>query len=144
MSRTEREPMRSPQRTPIGQRNKLTAPKRDGFIRRFVNLDEGRVDMFLQAGWKIVNEKTQMGDDNVGQATQLGSVAHKPVGGGKQAVLMEISEAWYREDQAAKEAQLKVNEQGLLKDQNGQVPNHPNLYGEGIAIQSNRPMVQAT
>lgn len=135
---------RSNQRTPIGQRNVLTAPKRDGFVRRYVNIDDnGRIDMFKEAGWKIVDESTCMGDANAGTASQVGTVASKPVGGGRKAVLMEIREDWYKEDQAAKDARLKENERGLLKDQNGQVPNQSNLYGEGISIQSNRPTVQA-
>lgn len=135
---------RSNQRTPIGQRNVLTAPKRDGFVRRYVNIDDnGRIDMFKEAGWKIVDESTCMGDANAGTASQLGTVASKPVGGGRKAVLMEIRDDWYKEDQAAKDARLKENERGLLKDQNGQVPNQSNLYGEGISIQSNRPTVQS-
>lgn len=136
---------RGAQRTPIGQRNVLTAPKKAGYVRRFVNIDDnGRIDMFKDAGWKIVEECTSIGDANVGSASQLGTVASKPVGGGRKAVLMEIREDWYKEDQAAKDARLKENERGLLKDQNGQVPNQSNLYGEGISIQSNRPVVQST
>lgn len=140
MSRAANRPTRNSKRTPVGTRNVLVAEDKPGVKRRFVNDEPGRIQMFLDAGYKIVDEKTQMGDNNVGQASQVGSVARKPVGGGKNAVLMEINREWYREDQAAKEAQLKEKEQGLLLDQNGQKPDPKLVYGEGIGIKSNRSM----
>lgn len=140
-SRAQNRPNRkSAKRSPIGTRNVLVAEEKEGYKRRFVNDEPGRIQMFLDAGYRIVDEKTRMGDDNVGQASQVGSVAHKPVGGGMNAVLMEIDEEWYREDQDRKEAHLKEREQGLLLDQNGQKPNQDLVYGDGINIRSNRNM----
>lgn len=133
-----------PTRTPIGQRDVLTVPehlKEKGFSYRFFNDDDhgDRIRRAKAAGWEVVNEKAQVGDENVGQASQFG-VAGKPVGGGKKAVLMKIPSEWYIEDQAAKEAQIKQNLQGLNRDENGQLPDQTNLYGEGIKISSNRSM----
>lgn len=135
---------RASKRTPVGRRNVLTAPEKKGFKRRYVNIDDSaRINMFQEAGWKIVDEKTQMGDENVGQASQVGSTAHKPVGGGTNAVLMEIKDEWYAEDQAAKEAQLKEKEQGMLQDENGNAPDPNKTYG-GLKVNhgSKTPMVQ--
>ena len=132
-----------PKRTPIGTRSILKAPERKGFKRRFVNDEPGRIQAFLDAGYVIVDQETQMGDKNVGQASQVGSVAQKPVGGGMNAVLMEIPEDYYREDQAAKETRIKDLEQGMLNDAEGNSPDKKNLYGEGVKIKSNRPTIQA-
>ena len=130
-----------PNRKPIGHRDVLKAEQADGFKRRFVNDDPGRVQMFLDAGYRIVDQQTQMGTDDVGQASQVGSVAHKPVGAGKNAVLMEIRDDWYTEDQHAKEERIKKTEQGILEDEQG-VDQSSGLYGEGVSIKSNRPRVQ--
>jgi len=145
MSRAENRPTRKNKRSPIGRRNVLTAEQKKGFVRRYVNDDPGRIQMFLEAGYKVVDEDAQMGEENAGQASQLGSVAQKPVGGGTNAVLMEIKQDWYQEDQAAKEAQLKDKEQGLLLDENGRSPDSKTVYGEGLQISANnKPAVNTT
>jgi hypothetical protein len=133
-----------PTRTPIGERNVLTAPKdliEKDFDYRFVNDDDhgDRLSKFKAAGWEPVQDKTQVGDANVGQASQFG-VAGKPVGGGKKAVLMKIPSNWYQEDQAAKEAQIKSNLQGVMRDESGQIPEKSNLYEQRINISSNESM----
>ena len=136
-------PVRKNKRTPIGTRAVLSAPEKKDFKRRFVNDEPGRIQAFLDAGYRIVDEKTQMGDENVGQASQVGSVANKPVGGGMNAVLMEIKDDWYQEDQDAKEAHLQEKEQGLLNDEHGSSPDRNHVYGEGVTIKTNRPKVQS-
>lgn len=146
MSRPRRSdgPQGRPTRTPMGQREILTVPehlKEPGYKYRFFNTDENRIPAAEAAGWSIV-ENTQVGDPNVGQASQFGSVAGKPVGGGKNAVLMKIPSEYWAEDQAAKEARIKENVQGLLRDPQGNPLNQSNLYGEGISVKSNRPVIQ--
>lgn len=144
MTRADNRPDRSERkRVPVGSRDVLNAPEREGYKRRFVNDEDGRIQAFLDAGYTIVEGKTQMGDKSAGDASQLGSVARKPVGGGTNAVLMEIKQDWFKEDQDAKEARLKEKEQGLLLDQNGRQPEQANLYGEGISIKHARPAVQS-
>lgn len=69
---------------------KLSAPQRPGFVRRWVNDVTGRVDRFRDNGWDAVQED---GTDA------------RHVGGNKnplKAVLMEIPEEFYREDQVKK------------------------------------------
>lgn len=114
--------VRRKERVPVGQRNRLTAPRRPGFKRRFVNMQPGRVQMFEDAGYQLVTDQTYDSDNpgvvKVGNrtagATPLGSAVVEEVGGGQQAVLMEIREDWFNEDQAKKarvldemEAQIK-------------------------------------
>ncbi len=141
-------PQGRPQRTPVGQRDILTVPesvKEEGFEYRFFNTaetgrDAFRVQQAIKAGWTPVDEKAQVGDPNVGQASQFGSVAGKPVDGGKSAVLMKIPSEWFREDQAAKEALIKQNVQGLLLDEKGRQPDQETVYGEGIKTSSSHKM----
>lgn len=134
-------PRNRPNRKPIGHRDVLKAEENKGFKRRFVNDEPGRIQMFLDAGYRIVDEHTSMGTEDVGQASQVGSVAHKPVGGGKSAILMEIKEDWYIEDQLAKEERIQETERSILHDEDG-IDRSKGLYGEGVSIKKNRPRIQ--
>ncbi len=128
-NRPDRSQSAHKKRTPVGARNKLTADARPGFVRRWVNDTPGRVGMFEEAGYEKVDEPTKVGDPRAAEATQLGSVVRKPVGGGVDAVLMEIPESFYREDQAAKETALQQKEQSLLSEAK------EGYYGDGIKIE---------
>lgn len=73
---------------------KLAAPKREGFTRRWVNDVVGRVDNFTANGWDIV---------------QTDGTEARHVGGQKnplKAVLMEIPDEFYAEDQKKKTAKI--------------------------------------
>jgi len=102
-----------PVRIPLGTRNVLTAPKREGYVRRFVNDEKDRVQQFEDAGYTIVRDKVEIGDFKAGKETQVGSVANKAVGAGTRAVLMEIKEEWNEEDQKAKQDRLSVGENDM-------------------------------
>lgn len=93
-------------RIPLGTRNVLTAPKRPGFVRRFINDKDDRIENFKNAGWSVVDEKTQIGDSKIGQAGAIGSSANAHVGSGQRAVLVEIPEKYYEEDRAASQAEI--------------------------------------
>ena len=111
-------------RIPLGTRNVLTAPKRDGFVRRFVNDKGDRVQRFKDAGYSIVGDDIQVGDPKIGRPEQLGSSVSVPLSGGNQrAVLMEIPEEYYNEDYKAaqdkitrQENEMKRNSLGPAKD----------------------------
>lgn len=119
-----------PKRTPIAQRNILTvANKRDGFKQRWVNDVDGRIQMFEEAGYTSVQRPTEVGDPQAGASTQVDRVVRKPVGGGITAVLMEIPEEYYAEDQQAKEAKIKHAEQSLLSE-----ATDDEFYGDGIKV----------
>ena len=93
-------------RIPLGTRNILTAPKKSGFVRRFVNDKGDRVESFKDAGWNTVDEDVQVGDSKVGKASSMGSLVNPHVGGGQRAILMEIPEKLYNEDKAASQAAI--------------------------------------
>jgi len=134
-NRPDRSKSAHPTRIPVGTRNKLTAPENPGKKRRWVNDVDGRVTMFEEAGYVHVTQPTQVGDPDAAEATQLGSVVRKPVGGGVNAVLMEIDQEWYAEDQLAKEQRLKGGEKSLLSEAT------EGFYGEGLKIDRPRPGV---
>jgi hypothetical protein len=105
-----------PQRRPIGTGNVLTAAQRPGFVRRFVNDHDGRVERFLEAGYEIVrNPAADTSDPKAGKASNLGSPVRKSVGGGMHAVLMEIPADWYAEDQANKQREISDVEQSMQR-----------------------------
>jgi len=93
-------------RVPLGTRNILTAPKKSGFVRRFVNDKGDRIESFKAAGWNAVDDDVQVGDPKAGKASSMGSLVNPSVGGGMRAVLMEIPEDFYNEDQAAAQAKI--------------------------------------
>jgi len=82
---------RERRRGEVGEGNmRLLAPSRAGFVRRWVNDVVGRIDQFNQNGWDAVQD-------------QGSEVRH--VGGQKnplKAVLMEIPEEFYQDDQKVK------------------------------------------
>ena len=116
---TEEEMPRRPKRVPISTRNVLTAPKRDGFKRRFVNIDEekegwDRVERFQNAGYSIVEGDVQIGNKRIAESSQKGSAVIRSVGGGLKGILMEIKNEWYKEDKAEKQAAIDNVEQSMM------------------------------
>lgn len=105
-------------RVPLGTRNILTAPKKSGFVRRFVNDKGDRVESFRAAGWNAVDEDVQVGDPKIGKASSMGSLVNPSVGGGQRAVLMEIPEDIYNEDRAASQASITKVENEIKRNSN--------------------------
>lgn len=103
-------------RIPLGTRNILTAPKKAGFVRRFVNDKGDRIENFKDAGWAAVSKETQIGDPKVGRARPMGSSANPDVGSGMRAVLMEIPEELYNEDREASQAKITKVEKELKRN----------------------------
>jgi len=107
-----------PNRIPLGTRNVLTAPEREGYVRRFVNDDGDRVRDFEAAGYSVVRGDVQVGDLKAGKDTPLGSVVGKSVGAGTKAVLMEIKKEWAEEDYRAKQQRITDNEKDMKRQLN--------------------------
>lgn len=110
---------RRPKRTKIGTRSVLTAPKRDGYERRFVNIDKekggwDRIEGFKGAGWSIVEGDVEIGDKRIAAASQMGKAVIRNVGGGVKGILMEIKQDWLEEDQAERQAEIDEQESGML------------------------------
>lgn len=87
-------------RTGLSRRNVLTADgKEPGYVYRFVNDSEDRVQEFLDRGYEVVpSSKVKVGDKRVDKAGPEGSVSQVSVGGGKKAILMRQKEEFYKED----------------------------------------------
>ena len=115
-------------RTPLGTRNVLTAPKRPGFVRRFVNDKGDRLQRFKEAGYSVVEDDIQVGDPKIGKPSQLGSNVEAQVGSGQRAVLMEISEEYYNEDY--KTAQDKITKVENEIRRNSEKPGSDGLKGK--------------
>ena len=115
-------------RIPLGTRNILTAPKKPGFVRRFVNDKGDRVQSFKDAGWNTVEENIPVGDPKIGRAGSLGSLANPHVGGGQRAVLMELPEDLYNEDRAASQAKIAQVENEIKRK--SKTPSKDGLSGE--------------
>jgi hypothetical protein len=87
--------------------------------------------MFKEAGYDSVGS-AEVGDDRAAVASNVGSsVTRKDVGGGQHAVLMEIPNEYYKEDQAAKEHGLKNLERSLIPEELKK-----DAYGDGMTISS--------
>lgn len=116
--------IQSRKRIPLGTRNILTAPKKNGFVRRFVNDKGDRIQMFKDAGWEVVTGAGEAGDDKLGRATSMGSGTNPHVGGGQRAILMELPEEIYNEDISASqdkitEVENQIKRNSSAEDRNG-------------------------
>lgn len=99
-----------PQRVPLNSHQRLVAPSRPGYVRRFVNSVEDRIERFKAAWWDPVEGHVQTQSPRAGNATQMGALVDRPVGGGVRAVLMEIPEELYNEDQKIKQDRITAQE----------------------------------
>jgi len=115
-------------RIPLGTRNVLTAPKKPGFERRFINDVGDRVQTFKDAGWNIVDDGSKIGDDKAGKASLMGSLANPSVGGGQRGVLVEIPEELYKADRAESQAKISQVENELRR--NTRADGSKESYGE--------------
>lgn len=127
MSRQESEAKRASReetgrstRVPLGvSRTKLAVPAKEGYVRRWVNDSEGRLQLAQQGGYQFAEDKSlQIGDkdiDNVNRdlGARVSRVVDKSTG--QKAYLMEIKQEFYDEDQAAKAAKLRVTEDQIRK-----------------------------
>lgn len=104
------------ERIPLGRtRLKLTAPKRPGFHRHWINDVGGRLEEAENGSYKFVTDDgLKVGETALGSGNQdLGSRVSRIVGraeDGKpiRAYLMEIEEEYYQQDQREKQKRLDV------------------------------------
>lgn len=126
-------------RIPVGSRDVLSVRKDDkdpNYIYRFVNDDPGRIRMFRDAGWEIVErrESIKIGDPDVGSEHQLGSVTQKTVGRAKVAYLMRQRKKFYTDDQEAKAEKIRQGESEIVAQ-----TNQEGRYGKVGIKQLDRP-----
>src|SRR4051812_38459283 len=87
-------------RVPLGvSRTKLAVPAREGYVRRWVNDSEGRLQMAQQGGYQFAEDQSlQIGSldvDNVNRdlGARVSRVVDKSTG--QKAYLMEIKKEFY-------------------------------------------------
>jgi hypothetical protein len=109
------------ERVPLGvPRLKLQAEDRPGYQRRWLNDKGTRIDDALKAGYQFVTVDGKEDSSDVGNRISR-LVGVQEGGQPMRAYLMEIPETWYREDQAAKQAQIdKIDSQIRRGEPDGQ------------------------
>jgi hypothetical protein len=120
----------------LGTRSVLTVRPQDkdpNYEYRFINDKDDRIPQAQEAGWEFVaskDKKIPVGDPKAGKDTQVGTPVTKAVGGGVTAYLMRIHKDWYDEDQAAKQASITENEQGMTHKIPVNQPDNQGRYGD--------------
>ena len=105
-----------PRRTPVATRNRLfVRNKEPGYVYRIVNDVDDNIQIRQDQGYEIVpaDKIGRVGDKRVDTASAPGSSSYIPVGQGTKAVVMRIKEEYYKEDQAAKQAELEELEESM-------------------------------
>ena len=97
-----------PQRTSLQRRRLLEAKERPGYRRRWVNEEVGAIEDYIEAGWSPVAGNADASDTRVQNESKLGSTVRRVVNRSKDAschyaVLMEIPEELYQEQQTHKQ-----------------------------------------
>jgi hypothetical protein len=134
----EHKPYNRPkERIPLGTRNVLGISKKKldtkNYKYRIVNDIGDRLERFRDAGWEpetTTDQDTLMGDEDVGNSRQFGSLVTKPVDkNGTIAYLMKIKREFYEEDEEAKAEKIRQTEADLRFDKT-QNPDRKGRYGE--------------
>jgi hypothetical protein len=128
-------------RVPLGvPRSKLTAPKRPGYERRWINDDaKGRLHHAKEGGYTHVEDPNLLvGEDGGGDKTDSRVsriVGKRDDGKPLRAFLMEIPSELYKEDQASKQAELDEVDRAIRKGRLvSQGEEHRYVPDEGRAI----------
>ena len=107
-------------RVPLGvSRPKLAVSKREGYVRRWVNDVEGRIQGAEQGGYQFAEDKSmQIGSpdiDNVNRdlGARVSRVVDKSTG--TKAYLMEIKKEFHEEDQRAKMQEVDETESAIKR-----------------------------
>lgn len=143
MAREERAATRNEsgrsERVPMGvARPKLSVPVRDGYVRRWMNDEEGRLQTAEQGGYQFVEDpKLQIGVPDVDSVnrdlgTRVSRVVDKSTG--KKAYLMEIKADFYNEDQLTKRKAIDETDNAI---RNGKLDDKESRYvpKDGIKIE---------
>lgn len=149
MSRAPRESTREESgrntRVPLGvARSKLTVAGRPGYVRRWINDYDGRLQNAQDGGYDFVQNEAvkQIGDADIDNENRdLGARVSRVVDKttGQRAYLMEIKEEFYQEDQRSKTAKVEETDRRIRK---GKLEEVDESYipdqGRGIQITSQR------
>jgi hypothetical protein len=125
-------------------RSKLSVTGRPGYVRRWINDYDGRLQNAQDGGYEFVMNDTvkQIGDADIDNENRdLGARVSRVVdkSTGQRAYLMEIKEEFYQEDQRAKIAKVEEVDRRIKK---GKLENVDEMYipddGRGIQVDINK------
>jgi hypothetical protein len=127
-------------------RSRLSAAGRPGYVRRWINDKEGRLQLAQEVDYQFVTDyKMQVGDVDISNGnSDLGSRVSRVVDQttGQRAYLMEIREELYQEDQAAKASALDETDRRIRTGKCATDDNRDGRYipdnGRGIDIQRSK------
>ena len=107
-------------RIPVsGHRDILTVHgKEDGYVYRWVNDENGRIDRLKAAGYELVDHDVDVGQRTVDTSKGTSSVVSKYVGQGVTSYLMRTKAEYYEEDQAAKNKAIDESEADMKRTLN--------------------------
>ena len=108
-----------PRRASLSQRNRLAIKNKEpGYVYRIVNDVDDRVAQLQELGYEICTKESVggVGDRRVDNTSPLGSSSVISVGQGVKAVVMRQKEEYYKEDQAAKQAEIDALELTMSKE----------------------------
>jgi len=113
--------LKKKKRVPLSgaERNVLTVQRKEpGFVYRFVNNREDRIQRFLDAGYEPVTKQSagQIGDTRVDSSDGTSSIVEKGVGMGVKAILMRIPEEFYKDDQQSKQQRVDELEASMKRE----------------------------
>ena len=100
-----------------GARDILTAEVKEGYVGRWVNDIDNRVQKFIDAGYEFVTSAGDYlaGEESLNNAkSPTSGVISKNVGKGVTAYLMAQRKEWYEEDQKAKHDIIERQEQAIF------------------------------
>lgn len=112
---------KKPQRVPVaGNRNVMSViGKQGGYVYRWVNDEDNRIEKFKAAWYEFVDHPVQIGDVTINSAdSSNGGIQSKKVGNGITAYLMRIKEEYYNEDQDTKQRDITAKEQAMKRKLN--------------------------
>ena len=103
-------------RVPFGTPEaRLSAPKRDGFYRRWFNDTPGRVQRALDAGYALVRDETFEEDEDGKKPAVSRVVGTNEDGSPMHAILMELPMELWDQDQKVKQAPLDEFDDALRR-----------------------------
>ncbi len=107
----------SSMRVPVGGRRNITAVSDtpEGYVDRWVNDQNGRINLFKKAGYENVETAT-IGDSGVDGTHASAGVVSKEMGQGVTAYLMRQSETDFKEDQTTKQRDVDATEDSIHRD----------------------------
>lgn len=116
-------------RIPVsGHRDILTVHgKEDGYVYRWVNDENGRIDRLKAAGYELVDHDVEVGQRTADTSKGTSSVVSKYVGQGVTSYLMRTKAEFHKEDHEAMMKKVDESEADMKRTLNS---NRNGTYGK--------------